>query len=182
MSRIHSLAMFVLLATVCLAAAAQQDKQLASNDSSLTLRSTTHMVVLDVVVAKRDGAAIDSLPQESFPVLEDGVPQKIVSFELPAVHFNNPNTTRTKNVAPYPENGPRSILVVDELDMDPIFGAQARIAVNKYLQGQHSYLQQPTALLILGKRRKLRAFGAWCGMLKPNIWAPSISTLIRLRR
>jgi len=138
-SRLQKSVLLLIISSIALSAGAQQEKAPAVDDSSLTVRSTTHMVVLDVVVAKQRGSTIDSLPESSFTVLEDGVPQKIVSFEAPAAHYRKAQV----------ESSPRTIVVIDELNTDPINGARARQAAKRFFAGQRTYLQQPMALLVL---------------------------------
>ena len=145
-----SVALVVCLAVLSYVVAAQQAPDSAPG-ASLTIHKTTHLVVLDVVVTDQSGRAVNSLAPDSFTVLEDGVAQKIVSFENPESHYNKTLQQRgVGNLEGNPDSTPRNILVIDELNTDPINGARARDAVKKYLRAQRSPLRQPTALLILG--------------------------------
>lgn len=63
-----------LLAAAALAALAQQP--------SVTFRSATNLVVLDVTVRDRSGKEIANLEKNDFTVLEDGKPQPLAVFEF----------------------------------------------------------------------------------------------------
>jgi VWFA-related protein len=71
----------VLIATsVC----AQQAQQAAPSIPPPTIRVTTHMVLVDVVVTDKQGKAIAGLKPEDFVIEENGKAQKIVSLTTPA--------------------------------------------------------------------------------------------------
>src|SRR6202142_910260 len=53
----------------------------AADDSTPTFRSSSRLVVVDVVVTDRDGNPVTGLNQGDFTVLEDGKLQPIQSFE-----------------------------------------------------------------------------------------------------
>ncbi len=68
----------------CLAASATQVvAQTAVPDASgrLVFKANAHLVVLDIVVAGRDGKPVPGLRKEDFAITEDGKPQQIASFE-----------------------------------------------------------------------------------------------------
>ena len=71
----------LLIATsVC----AQQTQQAAPSIPPPTIRVTTHMVLVDVVVTDKQGKAIPGLKPEDFVIEESGKAQKIVSLTTPA--------------------------------------------------------------------------------------------------
>jgi len=56
--------------------------QQLTGGQSPTLRADVKMVLVPVTVVDRRGANVNGLPGESFTVLDDNVPQKIVSFSV----------------------------------------------------------------------------------------------------
>lgn len=71
----------VLMATsLC----AQQAQPAAPSIPPPTIRVTTHMVLVDVVVTDKQGKAIPGLKAEDFTIEENGKPQKIASLSTPA--------------------------------------------------------------------------------------------------
>jgi hypothetical protein len=54
-----------------------------------TLASTTRLVVLAIVVTDRSGSPVRDLKPEDFTLLENGIPQRVASFETPADHVEN---------------------------------------------------------------------------------------------
>jgi VWFA-related protein len=54
----------------------------AATAGTLTFNTTANLVIVDVTVKDKSGAAIESLTQNDFSVTEDGKPQKISVFEL----------------------------------------------------------------------------------------------------
>ncbi len=77
MSRIRRSPVLVLLAA--LTASGQQAQQMPP--PTPTLRTTVHLVVVDVEVTDRNGRPVRDLRPEDFVLLEDGRPQKISSFQ-----------------------------------------------------------------------------------------------------
>lgn len=73
-------------ATVLLAGSlsAQQAQPAASSIPAPTIRVTTHMVLVDVVVTDKQGKAITGLKPEDFVIEENGKTQKIASLTTPA--------------------------------------------------------------------------------------------------
>ena len=74
---------FVFLATATLVCA-QQAQPPAAPIPAPTIRVTTHMVLVDVVVTDKQGKAVTGLHAEDFVVEENGKPQKISSLTTPA--------------------------------------------------------------------------------------------------
>ena len=54
---------------------------MSAQESPPLIRSNSRLVVLDVVVTGKDGRPIVGLKKDSFTVTENGVPQKLSSFE-----------------------------------------------------------------------------------------------------
>jgi VWFA-related protein len=154
-----SIAGFLALA-LCVRAA--QDPQDTTKQSGTVIRSNSRLVLLDVVVTDRAGNPVTGLTKDDFTVLEDGVRQQIATFETPEMHFDN-NLQKNGSLSTVAHNGstenpanatrPETILVLDNRSTgseDASFGWQMLI---KYLQHQPATLPEPTALLVLNKRR-----------------------------
>jgi VWFA-related protein len=116
-----------------------------------TLRVTTQIVVLDVVVTDKKGNLQRDLKRDDFTVLEDGRPQSIRSFEPPGEHempFSGQaivdSATDLKKIG----DAPVTVLVLDELNSRFEDMSFSRQMVIKYLQSQPAVLKEPTVLLI----------------------------------
>jgi VWFA-related protein len=117
-----------------------------------TLRVTTRIVVLDVVVTDKKGNLVHrDLTRDDFSVFEGGQAQTIRSFEAPSEHQMPVSDTAIVNSAADLKkigDAPVTILVLDELNSrfeDMSFSRQMMI---KYLQEQPAVLKQPTVLMI----------------------------------
>jgi VWFA-related protein len=105
-----------------------------------TIKVTTRIVVLDVVVTDKKGNLIHSqLTRDDFTVFEDGQQQAIRSFEPPSEHQMPVSDSAIVNSAADLKkigDAPVTILVLDELNSrfeDMSFSRQMMI---KYLQSQ----------------------------------------------
>ncbi len=98
------------------------------------VRSNSRLVLLDVVVTDKSGKPIRNLTADHFKVLEEGVPQKITSFESPDV------------IAASPETSPRTIILMDQLNIQYSDLAYARDRVMALIAENHLENQQ-TALM-----------------------------------
>jgi len=103
-----------------------------------TFRSTTRLVVLDVVVTDRAGKLVTNLSQSDFTLLEDGVRQSIASFESPEQRPDVPvfvegksNKAEAKSAlnGSTPSPSALTILVLDELNSEVLDQAYARSAI-----------------------------------------------------
>ncbi len=107
--------------------------------------------MLDIVVTDKQGKSIQrTLRPEDFNVLEDGVSQRISSFEAPAEHrisgAEHPvvkSADDLKNIG----QSPVDVVVLDELNTRVEDMAYARWMLLKYLQSQPPVLRQPLLLL-----------------------------------
>jgi len=128
-----------------------------------TLRATTRLVVLDVVVTDKHGVPVRNLTKSDFTILEDSERQPIASFEPPDQHV--PPLVGKDAVLPS-ENGKTAhadatamtssaltILVLDELDTMPLDQAFAREEIRKFLSNHGERLPEPTALMALEEKR-----------------------------
>jgi len=101
------------------------------------VRSSTHVVLLDVVVSDKSGHPLRTLTQDDFTILEDGQPQKMSSFEAPL--------SADSSVQP---NSPRTIILLDELNAAFADLSFARDKILQFLAQNHLD-QTPTALMTL---------------------------------
>jgi VWFA-related protein len=110
----------------------------AQNESSRpqTLKVTTNLVVLDVVVGDRKGDPIKGLGQQDFSIFEDSKQQPIKSFEAHE-GFSVPR-----------DSGNQTIAVLDELNADVTEISYSRTCLRKYLLAQpQGKLREPMTLL-----------------------------------
>jgi VWFA-related protein len=120
-----------------------------------TLKLSTRIVVLDVVVTDKKGNVVTTnLGKDDFTIVEDKAPQVIRSFDPPSAHAM-PANVEVKSAADLKRIGdaPVTILVLDELNTrfeDMSFSRQAMV---KYLQAQPPVLKQPTELLLTTNTR-----------------------------
>jgi VWFA-related protein len=120
--------------------------------SAPTLKVTTRIVVLDVVVTDKKGNLVSrELNKDDFTITEDGQPQVIRSFEPPSTHqMPVSDKAIVTSAADLKKIGdaPVTVLVLDELNSrfeDMSFSRQMMV---KYLQSQPPVLKQPTELLV----------------------------------
>lgn len=130
-----------------------QDSAASEQGPITTLRSTTRMVVLDVVVTDKSGRPVSTLTRSDFTITEDKTPQVIADFERPDQHRYSVTTedSRTgerersgRNVA-----SAVTILVIDCLNTEFLDTAYAREMVTKYLRTHGPRLPQPTAIMMI---------------------------------
>lgn len=112
------------------------------------------MVVLDVVVTDSQGQPVRGLTRRDFGVIENGVEQKLSSFEAPPLRKSQPSQER-ETISESSDNSipARNILVLDELNNGVLDQAYARQSIEKYLRKHGPVLNQPTSLLIVGQDR-----------------------------
>jgi VWFA-related protein len=148
-----------LLSLGCLAQQSSPDQ----GNPVATFQSTTHIVVLDVVVTDKKGHPLRNLAKDNFTILEDGQPQTIASFETPSQHAPAPVQEDLKSAADW-RNSDQSlrravtssaltILVLDELDTMPMDQAYARNQIRKFLEAHGPRLSEPTSLMALEEKK-----------------------------
>jgi len=135
----------------------------AANSTSPAIKVTTHLVVLTVVVTDKKGNPVTNLGKDDFKILENGHPETIGTFEPAAELILAEGERPTGDLVPpvTKTNGgqPRTILVLDELNVhseDLMFAAEK---LKKFLRAQPAQLSQVTSLYLLNKR-KLELYGA----------------------
>ena len=129
----------------------------AGNPAVPTLKVTTHLVVLNVVVTDKKGKPVTHLSKDDFSVLENGQPQTISTFEPTAQPGGAEGAPVPPDFVPAAalQNGtqPRTIIVLDELNTvseDTMFAKQK---MRQFLLAQPAVLSQPTSIYLLTKRR-----------------------------
>lgn len=106
-----------------------------------TLRTSTNLVILDVVVSSPDGHPVHDLQAKDFVLSEDGRSQQIRSFQkhiMPAVGHNSSVPPKLApglftNFTPSHEDGPANILLLDMLNTPLRDQSYARQQIQDYL-------------------------------------------------
>ncbi len=144
-----------LLLAALLAAASFLSAQTQQAPTTLTV--TTRLVLLDTTVVDAQGKPVLGLTARDFAVYEDGVQQKIATFDIPGAHTLPAGETRATifnaaDPAPF-GNSPVNLLVLDEVNTH--FGdiAYGKHSLELYLRARPDTLAQPTALLVVHDSR-----------------------------
>jgi VWFA-related protein len=132
--------------------------QQAPQQAPGTVRVTTRLVLVDVIVADKDGRPVTDLRREDFTLLEDGKAQPISVFALeqagasvaaePAPLPPNVHSNRASELA---TGGPLNLILLDFLNTTAVDQAQARDHLLNYINNDFQR-QQRTALLALTDR------------------------------
>lgn len=120
-----------------------------------TITVNARLVLLDVVVTDKAGNPVRDLTKDDFSIFEDGVKQRIRSFEGPAAHVLPPSMAASTdpNAVFDPAkpaafgHSPVTVLVLDQLNTAFADSAFARKSLRDYLMTQPALLAQPTTLL-----------------------------------
>ncbi|HEV8180833.1 MAG TPA: VWA domain-containing protein [Candidatus Angelobacter sp.] len=139
------------------AAADQQSsspqQEAAVSPSNNVLRSTTRLVVVDVVTVDNKGEPVPDLKADDFTLVEDGKPQKISGFSFQRAHGASaaPSTVHGANVftntPQYKDAGCLNVILLDTLNADLGGKVSAKDHLLKYLGSGPAI--QPTALFAL---------------------------------
>jgi len=139
------------------AAAEQQpstpQQETAVSPSNMVLRTTTRLVVVDVVTVDSKGEPVPDLKADDFTILEDGKPQKIsgFSFEHANGAAQSPGTVHGANVftntPQYKNASCLNVILLDTLNADLGGKVSAKDHLLKYLGSGPAI--QPTALFAL---------------------------------
>jgi VWFA-related protein len=111
---------------------------LCGQDSAPLVRSHSRLVLLDVVVTDKEGHPIRGLSQNDFSVLENGMPQKVTSFEA----------TSTEG-ASVQANTSRNLILLDELNISFSDLSYARDRILLFLE-RNPVEEHPTCLMAVG--------------------------------
>jgi len=137
-------------------------KQEPAYQSQTVLRSTTRLVVVDVVAIDDKGQPVTDLKQDDFTVMEDGKPQKIsdFSFHHPAGNAApapEPAPGIISNAPQYSSNSCLNVILLDAINTDFSNHAYAQDMLVKYLDSNPAI--QPTAIFAMeGKLIMLHDF------------------------
>lgn len=121
--------------------------------SNNVLRSTTRLLVVDVVTVDSKGEPVPDLKADDFTILEDGKPQRIsgFSFQRASGASASPSTVHGANVftntPQYKDAGCLNVILLDTLNADLGGKVSARDYLLKYLASGPAI--QPTALFVL---------------------------------
>lgn len=101
--------------------------------------SGVELVTVDVVVLDERGEPLRGLGPEDFTVQEDGVVQRVTSFEAiaPAALPERPEPARRPHAStnrPAPEGGRLFVVVFDEVHMSPLHAERAKEALAEFLR------------------------------------------------
>jgi VWFA-related protein len=111
------------------------------SDQRTSFPTAVEEVLVDVVVADRDGNPVGALTRDDFVVTEDGEPQAVLSFEAVDVASQAPRDplAALPTVSANPAAGGRSpgrtfFLLYDDVRMTPAQGEAARRALSDFLR------------------------------------------------
>jgi VWFA-related protein len=137
------------------AQAASAQVQPSQDGGAFTLSTQARLVVLDVVVLDAHGQPVTGLDRSQFTIKENGVPERLLSFEATAAHGIPAATALVKSSADLRRIGqaPVALLVLDELNTKFEDMAYGRQEMERYLQSQPAVLPQPTLLVAAGDRK-----------------------------
>lgn len=115
-------------------------------------------MVLDVVVLDQRGNTVSNLDQSKFTVTEDGVQQRIRSFETPEAHATpliDGKKILVNSTADLTRTGsaPVNVLVIDELNTQFSQIANAKQSLQRFLEKQPDVLPNPTLFVASGNSR-----------------------------
>ena len=108
-----------------------------------TLRTSSNLVILDVVVSGPDGRPIHGLLAKDFAVSEDGKPQQVRNFQEHTLQAAGPEGATAAapklspglftNFTPIRRDGPANVLLLDMLNTPLRDQAYARMQIQQYL-------------------------------------------------
>ncbi len=120
-------------------------------DGSYTIRVSSRVVVLDVVVTDKQGKVVGGLTKDDFHVTEAGEPQQVRDFETAGAHAISPEVTvnSTADLDKVAPQAPVNIILLDEFNTKFEDEAFARYSLKKFLSTQPDKLTTPTMLLAI---------------------------------
>ena len=118
-------------------------------NSGYTLRITSRLVVLDMVVVDKKGKVVKDLSRDDFKVEEEGEPQSILNFEQTGAHTPTPDLSieSTADLDRLAPRAPVDIILLDEFNTRFEDMAFARYSLKKFLDKQPDKLPAPTMLV-----------------------------------
>ena len=129
-------------------------------NGTYTLKSSTRLVVLDVIVRDARGNVVTDLTKDDFKVIEAAQPQTVLNFVAAGTQVVSPNVTihssaELDKVAP---NAPVNIILLDEFNTLYERMAYGRSELKRYLERQPDRLATPTMLLAAGMKAGVGTF------------------------
>lgn len=119
-------------------------------DGTFTIRRTSRLVILDVVVTDKKGDVVNGLTRDDFHVTELDQPETILNFEEAGAHAVSDETPPINSTADLDRVAPRApvnILLLDEFNTRFEDEAFARYSLKKMLERQPERLRTPTMLI-----------------------------------
>jgi VWFA-related protein len=145
------------------AQAGSQQQPARESGNLPTIKTTTRLVVVDVVATDNKGQPVRDLQQSDFTVLEDGKPQDIKIFSFQQSNGTAPATPQEtapqrqpgvfSNTPTYKPDGPVNVILLDWLNTPSLNQADARLSVLKVLDKLPP--DRPVAIFILGTQLQL---------------------------
>jgi VWFA-related protein len=129
-------------------------------DPALSLKSFSRMVLVDVVVKDSNGKPVPGLKADDFELLEDGQPQKIISFAHDSAPPQSAINADPGDASDFVTNqkdkalAPPAMIVLDLLNTAPADRMSAREALAKFVQ-QKMRRGETVALFVLGHKLEL---------------------------
>ena len=119
-------------------------------DGTYTIRRTSRLVILDVVVTDKKGNVVNGLSRDDFHITELDQPETILNFEEAGAHAVTAETPEINSTADLDRIAPRApvnILLLDEFNTRFEDEAFARYSLKKMLERQPDRLSTPTMLI-----------------------------------
>jgi VWFA-related protein len=130
-------------------------QQTSDEIPSITIRTSTRLVVIDVVVRDKKGQPIAGLKPDDFAVEENGKKQKIATFAPPGANQVSPQTPPPGILSNHPEflkpAGVPTVLVLDATNSGFLDQSYGRSQMMKYALEQ-SKAGKPMAIMALSDR------------------------------
>ncbi|TCK70762.1 VWFA-related protein [Acidipila rosea] len=130
---------WLISAVVALLGISRAQPPQSSPQTLPVVEASARAVTLDVVVTSKGGVPVNGLTAKDFSIFEDGIPQKIASFEAVDVH----------GVKTDSGEAPATVLVLDEMNTRFTDVVYARDALKRLFAVNNAQLYQPTTLLAL---------------------------------
>jgi VWFA-related protein len=136
----------------------------ATEPPAASIRVTTHMVLVDVVVTDKQGKAVPGLHPEDFVVEENGKAQKIASVTMPAE--NAPHAPAQlppgiySNRPQYRSSGPITVMLLDALNTAYTDQAYARRQMLRFVKEQFKPDERMGIFTLTGSLSELQDFSS----------------------
>ena len=127
-------------------------QQTSEEIPGITIRTSTRLVVVDVVVRDKKGQPVTGLKPEDFTVEENGKKQKVATFTPPGANQGSPQTPPPGVLSNHPEflkpAGVPTVLLLDAANSHFLDQAYGRTQMLKYALEQ-SLAGKPMAVMTL---------------------------------